>query len=391
MSQPTFIRVISQSTTGALGSLPRSIVVAGREPIVGSIEPDANSGLYKITSALVDTFKEENPSAYGFIKALETAFAFIGTTEIYLLSTQGVALTSDMLDDANYNPRAWSFLNVCSKTNGLDDEAEFLADCLVAATWTTAAKRKVFFHSFTVEAGEYGESLPAALTLGGSLTTKPRTKSIITNAYDALDEYGNNVYHNPLLAALVFCLYGGSIARSLGSLSDAHDFALVDGDTYSAAFRATIEANSLAQYNGAKDQGGSKFVYDTFLNDDANPPTTKQLETIIAEDYIDDYVPISVRNALQGAGRTGVEASYKGLLEIYTLTNTALNAMWKSGVIQTKADGTADYTLTLKTLAEIDALNPAWRSQGIIPVGAIVGQIRAYGAIHYANILFNYN
>lgn len=390
MSQPTFIRVISQSTTGALGALPRSIVVAGREAITGSIEPLANSGLYKITSALVDTFKEENPTAYGFIKALETAFGFIGTTEVYLLSTQGVALTSAMLDAANYNPRSWSFLNVASQTNGLDDEATFLADCLTAATWTTAAKRKVFFHSFTVEAGEYGESLPAALQLEGNLTTKQRTKSIITNAKEAVDEY-TDVYHNPLLADLVFCLYGGSIARSLGSLSDAHDFAGVDADTYSAAFRATIEANSLAQYNGAKDQGGSKFVYDTFLNDDVNPPTSKQLETIIAEDYIDDYVPISVRNALQGAGRTGVEASYKGLLEIYTLTNTALNALWKSGVIQTKADGTADYTLTLKTLTEIDVLNPAWRSQGVIPVGAIVAQIRAFGAIHYANILFNYN
>lgn len=390
MSQPTFIRVISQSTTGALGALPRSIVVAGREAITGSIEPVANSGLYKITAALVDTFKEENPTAYGFIKALETAFGFIGTTEIYLLSTQGVALTSTMLDTANYNPRAWSFLNVASQTNGLDDEATFLADCLVAATWCTAARRKVFFHSFTVEAGEYGETLPAALQLEGNLTTKPRTKSIITNAKEAVDEY-TDVYHNPLLADLVFCLYGGSIARSLGSLSDAHDFAGVDGDTYSAAFRATIEANSLAQYNGAKDQGGSKFVYDTFLNDDVNPPTSKQLETIIAEDYIDDFVPISVRNALQGAGRTGVEASYKGLLEIYTLTNTALNALWKSGVIQTKADGTADYTLTLKTLTEIDVLNPAWRSQGVIPVGAIVAQIRAFGAIHYANILFNYN
>lgn len=390
MSQPTFIRVISQSTTGALGALPRSIVVAGREAIAGSIEPNANTGLYKITAALVSTFEEENPTAYGFIKALRTAFGFIGTTEIYLLSTQGVALTSAMLDKANYNSRAWSFLNVASQTNGLDDEATFLADCVTAATWTTAAKRKVFFHSFSVETGEYGETLPAALQLEGALTTKPRTKSLITNAHEAFDEY-TDVYHNPLLAALCFCLYGGTIARSLGSLSDAHDFAEVDGDTYSAAFRATIEANSLAQYNGAKDQGGSKFVYDTFLNDDVNPPTTAQLETIIAQDYIDDFVPISVRNALQGAGRTGVEASYKGLLEIYTLTNTALNTLWKGGVIQTKADGTADYTLTLKTLAEIDALNPNWRAEGVIPVGAIVGQIRAYGAIHYANILFNYN
>lgn len=389
MSQDQFIRVVSQTTTGAVGALPRSIVVASRETISG-FTPDVNSGLVKITSALVDTFNEENPTAYGFKKALQTAFAYAGTTEIYLLSTSGVALTADMIAKANYNPRAWSFFNVASQTNGLDDEATFLADCLVAATWCTPARRKVFFHSFTVEAGEYGESLPAALTLGGNLTDKARTKSIITNRYDEVDEY-TNVYHNPLLAALVFCLYGGSVARSLGSLSDAHDFTDVAGDTYSAAFRATLEANSLAQYNGAKDQGGSLFVYDTQINDDVNPPLTPQLESIIAEDYIDDYVPIFVRNNLQAAGKTGVEASYKGLLEIYGLTNSALQNMWKVGAIQTGAEGQADYVLILKTLAEIDALDPAWRSSGVIPIGAITANIAAYKALHYATLSFNYN
>lgn len=389
MAQDQFIRVVSQTTTGQVGALPRSIVVASREAISG-FDPDTNSGLVKITSALVDSFNEENPTAYGFKKALQTAFAYSGTTEIYLLSTNGVALTAEMIAKANYSPRAWSFFNVASQTNGLDDEATFLADCLVAATWCTAARRKVFFHSFTVEAGEYGETLPAALQLGGNLTDKARTKSIITNRYDEADEY-TNVYHNPLLADLVFCLYGGSIARSLGSLSDAHDFADVAGDTFSATFRATIEANSLAQYNGAKDQGGSLFVYDTQMNDDVNPPLTPQLESIIAEDYIDDYVPIFVRNNLQAAGKTGVEASYKGLLEIYGLTNSALQNMWKGGAIQTKADGTADYVLILKTLAEIDALDPAWRSSGVIPIGAIVANIAAFKALHYATLSFNYN
>lgn len=388
MSQANFVRVISSSTTGALSSLPRSIVIASRETISG-FTPDANSGLVSITAATVAAFNTANPTAYGFKKALQTAFAgSVQPSVIYLLSTAGVALNNTMLDAANYSPRSWSFLNVASQTNGLDDEATFLADCLTAANWCTAAKRKIFFHSFTVDSDT--PVLPAALQLGGSLTTQARIKSIITNAVEAVDEY-TDVYCNPLLAALVFVLYGGSIARSIGSLSDAHDFPDVTTDTYSATFRATIEANSLAQYNGAKDQGGSLFVYDTQMNDDVNPATTPEIETIIAQDYIDDFVTIFVRNSLQAAGKTGVEASQKGLMEIYSLTNSALQALWQAGAILTDDAGQADYTLVLKTLAQITALDPTWQSTGIIPTGAIVAEIAAYKAIHYVTLAFNYN
>lgn len=386
MSQANFVRVISSSTTGALSSLPRAIVVVSRETISG-FTPDTNSGLVAITAATVAAFNTANPTKYGFKKALQTAFAgSVQPSTIYLLSTAGVALTSAMLDKANYTPRSWSFLNVASQTNGFSDAATFTADCVVAANWATAAKRKIFFMSYSPAT----EALPAALQLGGSLTTQARIKTVITNACDAEDEY-TNVYHNPLLAALVFVLYGGSIARSIGSLSDAHDFPDVSTDTFTATFRATIEANSLAQYNGAKDQGGSLFLYDTQMNDDVNPPTTPEIETIIAEDYIDDYVTIFVRNALQAAGKTGVEASQKGLTEIYSLTNSALQNLRVAGAILTNATGQADYTLILKTLAEISALDSTWQATGVIPVGAIVGLIAAYKAIHYANIAFNYN
>lgn len=387
MSQDKFIKVVSSSTTGTLSSLPRDIVVVSRETITG-FTADTNSGLVKITSAEVEAFNTANPSQYGFKKALQTAFA--GTAqpnEIYLLSTGGVALTSAMLDKANYAPRSWSFLTVVSQTNGLTDSATFIADCTIAATWATSAKHKVFFHSYSmVDAG----TLPAALLLGGALTTKERTISVITNAADVIDEY-TSVYHNPLLAALVFVLYGGSIARSIGSLSDAHDFADVDGDTYSATTRAYIAANSLAQYNGAKDQGGSLFLYDTFMNDSVNPPTTSQLEAIIAEDYIDDYVPVYVRNALQAAGQTGVEASYKGIMQLYSLTNTALTNLWQAGAILTNSDGTPDFTLIVASLAVINALDPAWQTEGVIPVGSITGEIAPFRALHYVTIKFNYN
>ena len=385
-----FISVVSTATTGALGSLPRSMVFATREVITG-YTPDVNSGLITVTEDMVSAFKTANPTAYGTNQFLDTAFAgTIKDTKVYILSTggSGVILTSAMLDKANYTPRAWSFLCVGSQTNGLDDQATFLADCIVASDWCTPAKHKVFFHAFSMADGG---TLPAALLLGGDLTKNSRTISIITNAFTTMGA-STDVYHNPLQAALCWSLYGGTPARSIGSLSDCHDLPGVDGDTYSAATRAYIASQSLMQYNGAKDQGGSLFCYDTYMNDDANPPTTPEIETIIAEDYIDDYVTVFVRNALQAAGQTGVEASMKGVGKIYSLVNSALQILWSLGVIQTNASGNAaDYTLIMLTKTQIDGLNPAWQSEGVIPVGSIVGQIRAYAAVHYATIQFNFN
>ena len=167
MSQDKFIKVVSTSTTGALSSLPRDIVAVCRETISG-FTADSNSGLVEITSAQVAAFKVANPTAHGFNKFLQTAFA--GTAqpnEVYLLSTGGVALTSAMLDKANYSPRSWSFLPVVSQTNGLLDSSAFIADCVVASVWSTAAKHKVFFHSYSMIDGG---TLPAALLLGGALS-----------------------------------------------------------------------------------------------------------------------------------------------------------------------------------------------------------------------------
>lgn len=387
MSASSFITLVSQATTGALGSLPRRIVFATRETITG-YTPDSNSGLIAVTEAMVDDFIEDNPTAYATAKFLNTVFAgSVKPDYVYILSTGGTALTDDMLDDANYSPRSWSFLNVGSQTNGLDDESTFLADCIVASDWCTEAKAKIFFHSFTMEDED---TLPAALLLGGALTTNSRTISIITNAYDEEDEY-TYVYHNPLLAALVFILYGGMIARSIGSLSDAHDFEEVDGDTYSATTRAYIASQSLSQYNGAKDQGAALFIYDTFLNSTVNPPTSMQLETQIAIDYINDYCVVSARNSLIAAGRTGIDADYPGVLEIAALVRSSLEALWKAGAILSQEDGTADYTLIAKTKTQIDVLNPNWQSEGVIPAGAIVAQIMPYKAIHYFTIVFNFS
>jgi len=382
-----FIQVVSQATTGALGALPRSMVVATRETITG-YTPDSNSGLIRVTSAMVAAFSAANPTALGTIKFLETAFAgSVQDDQVYVLSTGGTALTTAMLTKANYSPRSWSFLSVASQTNGLTDSVTFLADCVVASGWCTPALRKIFFHSFSMA---NDGTLPAELLLGGALTLNSRTISIITNAYTTVGT-STDVYHNPLIAALCWSLYGGSPARSIGSLSDCHDLPGVNGDTYNAATRSYIESNSLAQYNGAKDQAGSLFVYDTYMNSSVNPPTTPEIESIIAEDYIDDYVTVFCRNALQAAGQTGLEASMKGVGKLYSLVNTALGILWSLGVISTDETNKADYTLIMKSKTQIDGLNPSWQSQGIIPVGSIVGQIRPFSATHYATILFNFN
>ena len=395
MSASKFISISSSTTTGLLSGLPRRIVFATREIITG-YAPDAQSGLIAVTSDMLAAFIAENPTALATAQFLNTVFGgSIVPDMVYILPTGGTALTSAMLNKANYNPRSWSILNVGSQTNGLADAETYLADCKVASLWCTDPTAKIFIMSWTMEDGG---TLPDELLIAGGsgdpgdLMTQKRTMTLVTNAYTEVStDPSVKVYHNPLLAALVHALYGGSIARSIGSLSDAHDFTNVDGDTYSAATRSYIALNSLAQYNSAKDQGGANFVYDTFLNDDVNPPTSLQIETQIAIDYINDYCVIAPRNALIAAGRTGVSGDYTGVMEVAALTRAALETLWKAGAILSNEDGTPAFNLVTLSASGIAALDPSWQSKGEIPVGAIVATIKPYSAIHYYKIAFNFN
>ncbi|MCK9432395.1 MAG: hypothetical protein M0R00_05505 [Candidatus Omnitrophica bacterium] len=393
MSNAKFITIASSVTTGLLSGLPRRIVFATRETITG-YTPNALTGLIAVTADMVDAFIAANPTALATAQMLATVFGgSIVPDMVYILPTGGGVLTNAMLNKANYYPRNWSILNVGSQTNGLDDEATYLADCKVASLWCTDSTEKIFIMSFSMaDAGTLPDELLLAGGSGdpGALMTQNRTMTLVTNANTEVDT-GVFVYHNPLLAAVVHALYGGSIARSIGSLSDAHDFTGVDPDTYSAATRAYIALNSLAQYNGAKDQGDAAFVYDTFLNDDVNPPASLQIETQIAIDYINDYCVIAPRNALIAAGRTGVPGDYTGVMEVAALTRAALETLWKAGAILSNEDGTPAFTLITKSAAQIAALDPAWQSKGIIPVGAIVATIKPYAATHYYTITFNFN
>jgi hypothetical protein len=392
MSASKFISISSSTTTGLLSGLPRRIVFATREVITG-YTANVQSGLIAVTSDMVAAFITANPTALGTAQFLNTTFgASIKPDMAYILSTGGTALTSNMLTKANYDSRSWSVLNAGSQSNGLTDSTTFLADCETASLWTDL-NEKIFIMSWSMIDGG---TLPDALLLAGgsgnpgALMTQKRTMTLVTNANTEVST-GVFVYHNPLLAALVHSLYGGSIARSIGSLSDAHDFTGVNGDTYSATTRAYIALNSLAQYNSAKDQGGANFVYDTFLNDDVNPPTSLQIETQIAIDYINDYCVVTPRNALIAAGRTGVNGDYTGVVEVAALTRAALETLWKANAILSNEDGTAAFALTTLSASGISALDPTWQSKGVIPVGAIVASIKPYGAIHYYQIAFNFN
>lgn len=382
----TFIRTISTLTVGALGGLPRSIVAVTRETLDGSFTPDAETGLIKLTVANKDAFITANGVlAPGICKDVEMVFAGqIYPNEFYVLSTVGAAVTADDLTLANKYPRNWSFLTLSSMTQGVDDYATFIADAKTINAWCTDAREKLFVFTLSLEAYEGVYTLPTDVSSAVKplRASAPNTLTLVSNRYTAIDEY-TKAWNNPILAMLVFILYGGFISRSAGSLSDAHNFPGALADTFPQSFRTEIESATLAQYNGAKDVGNSAFVYNTQMNAPADPPTTPQIETKIAQYFVADYVRVGVRNDLQAAGQPGVVASYNDLLKIFALFVGKLNDCWRVGAIQTNAQGQPDFVATLKSPEEINALDPTWQSTGILPVGAIVAQVRYYAALHY--------
>jgi len=382
----SFIRTISTLTVGALGGLPRAIVAVTRETLDGSFTPNAETGLIKLTVATKDAFIAANEvDAPGICKDVEMVFSGqIYPPEFYVLSTAGVAIADADLNLANKFPRNWSFITLSSMTQGVDDYAAFIADAKTINAWCTDAREKIFVFTLSLAPYEDAYELPTDLTdtAGELRASAPNTLTMVSNRYTEVDEY-TNAYNNPILAMLVFILYGGFVSRSAGSLSDAHDFPGALADTFPQSFRSTIESNNLAQYNGSKDAGGSAFVFNTQMNAPTDPPTTPQLETKIAQYFVADYIRVGVRNDLQAAGQPGVVASYADLLKIFALFVGKLNDCWKVGAIQTNTQGQGDFVATLKSLEEINALDPTWQSTGILPVGSIVAQIRYYAALHY--------
>jgi len=393
MPNAQFITIQSLATTGTLGNLPRIPVLVTREAVAG-YTPDAETGLIKINSSDLVGFETANATSYGLRNSLRITFGQnYSYPFVYILSVVAGITVAD-LDKANIRPRDWSFLVHVDRYQGagtgfvLADNTAYFEDLAVIKTWGPRTHRKICFFNYSVEESAGIISLPAELILGGVLSDDDGFKCIVSNSTSLVD--AETVYDNIALAWISFVINGTAVSRSWGSLSDAHDFLLIGADTYSVASRSLIENNSLGQYNGAKDRAGSLFVYDTQMNDSVNPPLTDQVESMVAGDYIEDYVYVFVHNALQSAGQTGVPNDDSGIRQVAGLVRQALNDCFDLNLILGKENGSPDYSAGCLTAAQVSKLSANWQTTGIWPAGVIFAKIRRFGAGHYVTISFTF-
>lgn len=393
-----FIKIQSVTTSGALGSLPRAVVLCTRETVTG-YTADSETGLYKILSTDLETFEAANSDQYGLINALRTIFNQVYAYEfVYILSTggTGTALTEAMLNKANKRPRDWSFATIVSQYQGggagapVDEATKYFADLGVLAGWATDPKGKIIVHTYSKEDNGGTLSLPTELALGSTIGSNNNVKTIVSNSQHEMtdDPSAPVAYDNIALAWLSYNIAGLYLSRSWGSLSDAHDFEYVSADTYTTASRSVIENAALGQYNGAKDRGGSVFVYDTTMNDSQNPPLSLQIESLAAKYYIEDYVYVYVRNTLQAAGQSGVPNDDGGIQLVSNLVQKALRDCWSNNLILSKDNGSPDFSVATKTAAEVTTLSANWQTTGIWPAGVISATVKLFGAAHYVVINF---
>lgn len=380
-----FITIQSVTTTGALPALTRSLLLVTREAVTG-YTPDPETGLYKINDTDEDNFALENPSSLGLINALRAVFSqSYAYTYVYILSSPD-GVTSAELNAANRDPRAWSIISLIDRYNGGGtggDPYPYFADLEVIKEWGPRTYKKVVLHTYSMEEGD---ELPAKLLLGGSINSDAGFKTIVSDSKSVISS--SEVYDNIAIAWASYCINGPEVSRSWGSLSDAHDFAVIDGDAYSNSTRSAIENNSLAQYNGAKDRAGSLFVYDTQMNSDVNPPDTDQIEAVLAGDYIEDYTYILVHNTLQAAGQTGLPNDDAGILTLAGIVRSALKDCFDLNLILSKEDGSPDFVVGSKTARQVTQLEPTWKTTGVWPSGVISATVRRYSAAHYVTINF---
>jgi hypothetical protein len=387
VANANFITISSQATTGQIGALPRALVLVTRELVAG-FTADPETGLYKINASDLAAFNAANSAKYGLLNALRLAFGqTYSFPYVYILSS-ATGPTTVLLDKANLRPRDWSLLTIVDRWNGaggVADPANYFADLGVLKTWGIRSHKKLVLHTFSKEESAGVLTLPAELLLGGAINEDAGFKTIVSNSLTEIAPTFD-AYDNIAIAWAAFCLNGSQISRSWGSLSDAHDFLGISADTYSAASRSTIENNSLAQYNGRKDRAGSLFVYDTQMNSEVNPPSTAQIESILAEDYIDDYVYVYVHNAVNAAGFTALPNDDAGIQTLLGLARQALQDCYDLGLILSKEDLSPDFSIGALTAKEVTQISPTWQATGIWPSGVITATIKPFGAAHYVTI-----
>jgi hypothetical protein len=390
-----FITIESSTTQGALGALTRAILFFSREA-VAEFTPDPQTGLIRINSTDLETFITENPTSVALINSLTNVFSQNYSPDYVYVLSEPTGITTALLNKANKNPRSWSFITVVDQFQGDGegatggDTTAYFNDLETIGSWLTRPLGKLLVHTYSVEQADEDTviTLPTELQSGGSIRENTLIKSIVCNSRHQEDEYADYVYDNIAVSWMAYNLNGVAVARSWGSLSDSHDYEFVSADTYNQASRSLIENNSLAQYNGAKDRAGSAFVYDTQMNDETAPPETLQIETQTSIFFIEDYVYVYVRNALQAAGQTGLPTDNAGIQKVSGLVNQALKNCYDLGTILSKVDGSPDYSVATLTAAQVTVLSPTWQTTGVWPSGVVVGTIRPFAATHYITINF---
>ena len=379
-----FLNITSQITQGVTGNLTRSLLIFSREEVTG-FTPDPETGLYQINSTDLDAFETANPTSYALINNLQILF---GQTYIYsyvYILSDPTGLTSALLNQANLNPRDWSFITIADRLQGSDSEDEsfvnLMSDIDVIATWNTDTIGKILVHTLSLEETDNAITVPSDFLDNGEFRLL-RIKTLISDDKTMLPG-SIPVYHNVFLAVLSFVINGIVLARSWGSFSDAFDFAIIDSDSYSSTVRSYIENNGLGQYNARRDRTGKKFFYNTLTNSE-----DIQIESLTSADYIKDYVYVYINNITTAAGFTGLTNDDAGIQLFVSLIRKALNDCFENGLILSKSNGTIDAKVAFLTAEQVTAIDPSWQSTGVWITGMFVATIRPYSCAHEIQLNF---
>ena len=379
-----FLNITSQITQGVTGNLTRSLMLFSREEVTG-FTPDATTGLYKINSTDLDAFETANPTSYALIMSLRIVFGQTYKYDYVYILSEPTGVTNALLSKANLDPRAWSFVTVADRLQGADTEdlsyVDYMTDLTLIANWNTATIAKIVFHTFSTEETDGAILVPDDFLPSGDLRLL-RVKTIISD--DKTMFPGSvPVYHNVALAILSFVINGIVLARSWGSFSDAHDFELIDSDSYSSTVRSYIENNNLGQYNARRDRTGKKFFYNTLTNSD-----DLQIESLTSADYIQDYVYVYINNVTTAAGFTGITNDDAGIQLVVSLLRKALNDCFENGLILSKENGSIDARVSFLTAAQVSAIDPSWQTTGVWVSGMFVATIKPYACAHEITLNF---
>lgn len=381
-----FLTIDSVSVPGPISYLTRDIVLVTREAVAG-YTPDVASGLIKINKSDLSSFKTQNPTSYGLIQNLDILFGQSRSKDYAFILSIPAGVASTDLDKAyEADKRAWVFLTFVERYQyggtGSDptSKANYLTDFGIVAGWLSNDKQKILLNTLSLE---LIADLPPEFETGGTHGLNKWIKTLVSD--DIFDMGGEDVYNNILMAIYGFCISDSRPARSWGSFSDAHDFSIIQADSYSSADKSSYLGNNLSLYNGDKDRAKSLFMYDTFMN---GSPDDLQIETRLAMVDIEDAGYVDVRNALQAAGVRGVPSDNSGIQAVSGIIEKSLDNSYARGLILSKGDGTPDYTLKTLTADQVTGLDPAWQSTGVWPGGVFEAKTKPFGATHYITITF---